>query len=262
MTQQLSDKEKQALRLLLAGHDAKSCARELGVSVHTINDRLRNSRRKLGVSSSREAARILGGAEAETPQNPAHGEIGVGEAASIFQIADLDNTKPRGAGRAMWLAGGALIMSIALAVAFFFANPNAQGVAQAEASGPAQDAQTQASEQAENPASLPRAEAFLTFVDAGDPAGSREVAGPFFQSKVTSQQWRTIMTSVREPLGAAQQRSLVSVQRATTLPGAPEGEYELLLFETRFENGTAPMVETLVMMKGKDGWEMTGYFIR
>ena len=43
----LTDKEKEALRLLLAGHDAKSSARELGISVHTVNDRLRNARRKM-----------------------------------------------------------------------------------------------------------------------------------------------------------------------------------------------------------------------
>ncbi len=54
--------------LLLAGHDAKSVARDLGLSVHTVNDRLRDARRKLGVSSSREAARILADAEHKNPE--------------------------------------------------------------------------------------------------------------------------------------------------------------------------------------------------
>ena len=44
----LSEREKEALRLLLVGHDAKSIATMLGLSVHTINDRLRDARRKLG----------------------------------------------------------------------------------------------------------------------------------------------------------------------------------------------------------------------
>ena len=47
-TGMLTEKEKEALRLLLAGHDAKSSARELDISVHTLNDRLRSARRKLG----------------------------------------------------------------------------------------------------------------------------------------------------------------------------------------------------------------------
>ncbi|MDP5104338.1 MAG: helix-turn-helix transcriptional regulator, partial [Erythrobacter sp.] len=55
----LTDKEKDTLRLILRGHDAKSSAQELGLSVHTINERLRDARRKLGVTSSREAARRL-----------------------------------------------------------------------------------------------------------------------------------------------------------------------------------------------------------
>ena len=46
----LSEREKEALRLLLVGHDAKSIAGTLGLSVHTVNDRLRDARRKLGVS--------------------------------------------------------------------------------------------------------------------------------------------------------------------------------------------------------------------
>ena len=55
----LTEKEKDALRLLLRGHDAKSSAQALGLSVHTVNERLREARRKLGTTSSREAARRL-----------------------------------------------------------------------------------------------------------------------------------------------------------------------------------------------------------
>src|SRR5687767_10645165 len=55
----LTEKEKQTLRLIVRGHDAKSVARNLGLSVHTINERLRDARRKMAASSSREAARLL-----------------------------------------------------------------------------------------------------------------------------------------------------------------------------------------------------------
>lgn len=57
--QSLTEKEKQALRLLVNGFDAKSMAQHLGLSVHTVNERLREARRKMAVSSSREAARQL-----------------------------------------------------------------------------------------------------------------------------------------------------------------------------------------------------------
>jgi DNA-binding CsgD family transcriptional regulator len=49
----LTGKEKQTLRLLVSGHDAKSMARELGLSVQTVNERLRDAQRKMAVSSSR-----------------------------------------------------------------------------------------------------------------------------------------------------------------------------------------------------------------
>jgi DNA-binding CsgD family transcriptional regulator len=55
----LTTREREVLRLLARGHDIKSVASELGVSAGAVNERLREARRKLGVSSSREAARIL-----------------------------------------------------------------------------------------------------------------------------------------------------------------------------------------------------------
>lgn len=72
----LTDKELETLRLMLRGHDAKSMARELSLSVHTINDRLRMARRKLGVTSSREAARIVFERESGSPENLADKELG------------------------------------------------------------------------------------------------------------------------------------------------------------------------------------------
>ncbi len=77
----LSEKEKQTLRLIVRGHDAKSIARTLGLSVHTINERLRDARRKMAVSSSREAARMLlafegAGAGPEIPDSLGNTQIG------------------------------------------------------------------------------------------------------------------------------------------------------------------------------------------
>jgi DNA-binding CsgD family transcriptional regulator len=55
----LPEREREVLRFLLRGYDAKSVAQALGLSVNVVNERLRDSRRRLGVSSSREAARRL-----------------------------------------------------------------------------------------------------------------------------------------------------------------------------------------------------------
>jgi DNA-binding CsgD family transcriptional regulator len=55
----LTAKELEILRLLTAGHTVKSIAARLGRSETSINERLRDARRKTGVGSSRELARHL-----------------------------------------------------------------------------------------------------------------------------------------------------------------------------------------------------------
>lgn len=55
----LSEKELEILRLLAAGHTVKSIAADLGRSEASINERLREARRKTGVGSSRELARMV-----------------------------------------------------------------------------------------------------------------------------------------------------------------------------------------------------------
>ncbi|MEG3089691.1 helix-turn-helix transcriptional regulator [Sphingomonas sp. PB4P5] len=61
----LSDTERSILLLLAEGHTAKSIAAEMGASVPAVNERLREARRKTGVGSSRELARLLRGAAPE-----------------------------------------------------------------------------------------------------------------------------------------------------------------------------------------------------
>jgi DNA-binding CsgD family transcriptional regulator len=55
----LSAGQKECLRLVLQGYEAKEIARVLGTSPGAVHERLRAARRILDVSSSREAARIL-----------------------------------------------------------------------------------------------------------------------------------------------------------------------------------------------------------
>jgi DNA-binding CsgD family transcriptional regulator len=59
----LSEREREVLRLLSRGHDSKSAAAALGLTPSAVSERLREARRKLDVTSSREAARILAAAE-------------------------------------------------------------------------------------------------------------------------------------------------------------------------------------------------------
>lgn len=59
----LNDRELEILRLLSAGHTAKSIAAATGLTVNAVNDRLRDARRKCGAASSRELARLIAAQE-------------------------------------------------------------------------------------------------------------------------------------------------------------------------------------------------------
>ena len=61
----LTKNERQVLRLLAEGHTAKTIATELAVTPTAVNERLREARRKTGVGSSRELARLLRAEEGE-----------------------------------------------------------------------------------------------------------------------------------------------------------------------------------------------------
>jgi DNA-binding CsgD family transcriptional regulator len=76
----LSPADREVLLLLAEGHTAKSAASRLGVSVNTINERLRSARSKSGVGSSRELARLVREACGDA-QESRHKEIGIGQQA-------------------------------------------------------------------------------------------------------------------------------------------------------------------------------------
>lgn len=115
----LSDREKAVLRLLATGHDAKSIARELGLSVHTINEYLRAARRKLGVSSSREAARLFQAEEAHAPENIGDKQFGVADRDQTAEGRER-STGGRFTGRHLAFAiGGTFVMSLIAAAALF-----------------------------------------------------------------------------------------------------------------------------------------------
>ena len=129
-TKALTEREKETLRLLLAGHDAKSIAREFNLSVHTINDRLREARRKLQASSSREAARILAQQEA-APNLVAPQEIGIAEKLERVQLNGQPGGPERNSFVIAWLGGGLLVLILVFAALAFSVNGSGHGVIQA-----------------------------------------------------------------------------------------------------------------------------------
>ncbi|KHK02027.1 DUF4019 domain-containing protein [Desulfovibrio sp. TomC] len=111
-------------------------------------------------------------------------------------------------------------------------------------------------------AALAAATKWLALCDAGRYPESWQNASSFFRGAVAEKDWDAALAGVRTPLGAATSRTVKSAKSATSLPGAPDGNYVVMTFDTVFANKKAA-VETVTFMQDKDGsWRAAGYFIR
>ena len=98
--------------------------------------------------------------------------------------------------------------------------------------------------------------------DAGDYAESWKTSATSSQAAVSEEKWASAMQSARSPLGKVEERKLTSAEYTTKLPGAPDGEYVVAKYATRFEH-KQEAVETVISTREKDGsWRVAGYFIR
>jgi hypothetical protein len=106
------------------------------------------------------------------------------------------------------------------------------------------------------------ANAWLALVDSGKYADSWQEASQLFKAHVTKEQWQDALRATRDPLGKMLSRKLKSATHKTTLPGAPDGEYVVIQYETSFEHKQSA-VETVTPMLDKDGkWRVSGYYIK
>ncbi|QDH33563.1 DUF4019 domain-containing protein [Porphyrobacter sp. YT40] len=248
----LTDREKDTLRLLLRGHDAKSSARVLGLSVHTVNERLREARRKLGVTSSREAARRLLDAEAETPEMLGDKTLGEARDAAAHQTGEAATGRRAGPDITPRLAltfAGVLAMSLMIAALFLPASP-------LSLNAPALPVTLAASAEADAEAASRAAEDFLELIDDSRWAESYAATGKQFRKANTLQVWTDVSRRVREPLGKVLTRNLVTNE---FVPAPPEG-YQLVKFASTYADGTQ-QVES-VSLEWEDGvWRVVGIVI-
>ena len=106
------------------------------------------------------------------------------------------------------------------------------------------------------------AQSWLGTVDAADYARSWQQAAAAFKTAATQAQWEASLKTARTPLGKVLSRKALTAMYATSLPGAADGQYLVIQFETSFEN-KKDAVETVTPMKDADGkWRVSGYYIK
>jgi len=104
--------------------------------------------------------------------------------------------------------------------------------------------------------------AWLAQIDAANYASSWQEASAYFRGAVTKNDWTDALTGIRKPLGELLSRTLVRTQSASSLPGAPDGNYVVMRFDTNFSNKKVA-VETVTLVREKNGmWRAAGYYIK
>ena len=105
-------------------------------------------------------------------------------------------------------------------------------------------------------------DAWLAMVDDGRYSKSWQNTSSYFKNFVDEKQWEKALNSVRKPLGEVLSRKAISKNYTRTLPGAPDGEYVVIQYETSFQN-KASAIETVTPSLEKDGiWCVSGYYIK
>ena len=106
------------------------------------------------------------------------------------------------------------------------------------------------------------AEKWLAIVDDGKYDESWVELSATFKDAVGKRAWKSTIAEIRKPFGKNVSRTLKSAVLTKDLPGAPEGEYVVLTFESVF-NYRSNAVEIVTPVLGSDlTWRVAGYSIK
>ena len=242
----LTEKEKETLRLLLVGHDAKSMARHFDLSVHTINERLRDARRKLAVSSSKEAARLLREAEGAAPQNLGDTGLRAAQPGDDPHPEPLSPPAPRRSRAIGWATGGLAIIAIAAAL-LAVTSPTTRPADQAPPAATAPLAESEGARAARH---------WLELGDAANWRDSYAATAQSFRTANTLENWQSAAQKVRAPLGSVISRTLIS---DIDTPAPPNGN-RTVQFRTDFANKKG-VAETIALNREDGTWKVAGIYV-
>ena len=106
------------------------------------------------------------------------------------------------------------------------------------------------------------AESWLKLLDNGDYRACYEQASQIVKDHLSEDAFVQQFSAARKMLGVVVSRKLKVAQYATSLPGAPDGQYVVMEYDTSFANKKSA-TETVTPMLDNDGqWRVSGYFIK
>jgi hypothetical protein len=114
---------------------------------------------------------------------------------------------------------------------------------------------------ADNKAAEQAATSWLSLVDSEKYADAYTGFSVFFKDKMTQAKWEDQVKSARSIFGKLVERKLKSSEAVKTLPGAPDGDYVVVQYDTTFEKKKSA-VETVTVLSEKGKWGVVGYYIK
>jgi hypothetical protein len=101
---------------------------------------------------------------------------------------------------------------------------------------------------------------WLQLLDNGDYEEAFEFEAQDFRMSRTQSQFVRLMQARRAPFGNALSRKFIGAAHLERFVGAPEGNYESVLFKTAFERKN-PTAERVILIKQSVGWRVIDYRI-
>jgi hypothetical protein len=101
---------------------------------------------------------------------------------------------------------------------------------------------------------------WLQLLDDGDYEEAFEFEAQDFRMYRTQGQFVRLMQARRAPFGNALLRNFIGAAHVEKFVGAPEGNYESVLFKTAFERKN-PTAERVILIKQPVGWRVIDYRI-
>jgi hypothetical protein len=114
---------------------------------------------------------------------------------------------------------------------------------------------------AEEQAAERQALGFLGYLDHGRYADSYAYTGMLIRAQLDRDSFAKQLENARAGTGALVSRELGEASYATTVPGAPDGQYVVLHYGASFAN-RQQAEETLTLSLAKGYWRVNGYYIK
>lgn len=103
--------------------------------------------------------------------------------------------------------------------------------------------------------------AWLESIDNGEVEQAWESSSPLLKTPLSPSMLRRIIELARNEFGPVESRRQVQASHYRSMPGAPDGDYMVFIFHTRFEN-KARGVETVTPHLENGEWRVSGYYVQ